>query len=260
MIIDLIVIALLLISAGIAFFRGFIREVLTIIGVAGGLAAAYYGGPHLIPLMSSWLGIVEGEEIPKLFDLIPYTMIAAALAYGSIFIFVVIILSIISHMLAGWARAIGLGAVDRTFGVIFGILRGIFILALLYLPVSMIVQEETLDRWFEGSKTHVYIEATSKWMKKFIPEDMTDDLENKTEETSESVAKATREQIEDMDILGDLKEKVQQDIENRNNNSETAPTGYERDQRLDMQQLFNQNNATEPATDSTNQNSSESAE
>lgn len=259
MIIDLIVIALLLISAGIAFFRGFIREVLTIIGVAGGLLAAYYGGPHLIPLMSSWLGIVEGEEIPKLFDLIPYNLIAAALAYGSIFILVVIILSIISHMLAGWARAVGLGAVDRTFGVIFGIARGIFILALIYLPVSMIVPEETMAKWFEGSKTHVYIEATSKWMKKFVPEDMTDGLEEQTDNASESVAKATREKLQDMDILGDLKEKVQQDIENKNKTNDTT-TGYERDQRLDMQQLFNDNTQPQPATDTPNQNGSESAE
>lgn len=239
MIIDLIVIAILLISAGIAFFRGMIREVLTILGVLGGLVAAYYGGEHLVPIISNWLGIEENaEDVKKLFDILPYTMIAAALAYGSIFIFVVIILSVVSHMLSGWARAIGLGAIDRTLGVIFGIARGILILALLYLPVFMMVSKETRDNWFQGSKARIYIESTAKWMSGFIPEDIAEDMSEKAEETGESVAKSTREKVEKMDILDGLKEKVQQDMNSREQNDGTV--GYERDERLDMQQLFNE--------------------
>ena len=65
MIVDILVLAVLLISALIAFLRGFIREVLTITGVVGGLAAAYFGGPLLAPLMRGWLGVQEGVEPNK---------------------------------------------------------------------------------------------------------------------------------------------------------------------------------------------------
>ena len=49
MILDILVTAVLLVSAIIAFFRGLILEVLTILGVVGGLAAAYFGGPIFSP-------------------------------------------------------------------------------------------------------------------------------------------------------------------------------------------------------------------
>ena len=44
---DVVIIAILLISVLIAVLRGFIREVLTIFGVIGGVAAAYFLGPLL---------------------------------------------------------------------------------------------------------------------------------------------------------------------------------------------------------------------
>ena len=39
MFLDIAVLVVLIISAGIAFFRGFIREALTIVGVVGGAVA-----------------------------------------------------------------------------------------------------------------------------------------------------------------------------------------------------------------------------
>jgi hypothetical protein len=113
MIIDILVLLVLALSALIAFLRGFIREVLTIFGVLGGMVAAYYAGPMLLPLMEGWLGVDPAAEDPqKLFDIIPYTYVAAFLAYGSIFVIVVVILSIISHMIAEAVKSVGLGAVD----------------------------------------------------------------------------------------------------------------------------------------------------
>ena len=138
MIIDVIVLLVLIASVLIAFLRGFIREILTIIGIIGGMAAAYFTGPMLAPTMRGWLGVkeaVEGEEQAKLFDLIPYIYVADALAYGAIFIVFVVILSFLSHFLAEFVSKIGLGALDRTLGVIFGIVRGVLLVGIIYLPV-----------------------------------------------------------------------------------------------------------------------------
>src|SRR5262245_37034294 len=139
MIFDTIVAAVLLVSCIIAFLRGFIREALTILGVVGGAAAAVYAGPMLSPAVRGWLGVdaaaaaAEGAEAPpKLFGVLPVSMAADLLTYAGIFIVVVIILSVISHFLSGWAKAVGLGALDRSFGALFGIIRGMVILVLLY--------------------------------------------------------------------------------------------------------------------------------
>jgi len=143
MIFDAVILAAVILSSIIAFLRGFVREVLTIFGVVGGLAASYFGGPILVPLMRGWLGVKElakDEKPEELFGMIPMTIVADVCAYGLIFIVVVIILSVLSHFLATGVKAIGLGPVDRILGVLFGVGRAILLMALIYLPVYLLTQ------------------------------------------------------------------------------------------------------------------------
>lgn len=235
MIFDLAALAVLIISCIIAFLRGFIRETLTIAGVVGGSLAAVYGGPFLAPLVRGWMN-AEGqgtEEPPKLFDIIPYTVLADILAYGAVFLVVVIVLSIISHFLSGWAKAVGLGALDRSFGVVFGIVRAIVLLALLYLPVFMLVEKQQRDEWFKGSRIQTYIEPVSGWIAAMLPEGAADDAKEKTADQADALSKATREKLQDIDIL-------RRENENTDNSAAGAP-GYEDEQRENMNDLIDDN-------------------
>jgi len=157
MIIDLVVAAILLISAVISFLRGLIRETLTIAGIIGGFVAAFYLGDNLAPVFRNWFG-VDSENPSKLFDVIPMTIVADGLAYAFIFIAVVIIISVISHFIGGAVRAMGLGPVDRTLGVIFGVVRGALLLGLIYLPFHLLMDAESKTKYFSDSKTFGYIE------------------------------------------------------------------------------------------------------
>lgn len=211
---DIITVAVLLVSAGIAFFRGFIREVLTILGVVGGLAAAFFGGPLLAPLVRGWMGVKSGagaaaakageqapEQAQALFGVIPYTLVADALAYGGIFIVVVIVLSVVSHLLSGWAKAVGLGAVDRTLGVVFGLARGAVLLALLYLPVYLLVEQSARATWFQGSRTSVYVESAAAFAAARLPQSVTADIEKKAAEQAGAAAETAREKLQELDVL-----------------------------------------------------------
>jgi len=169
MIIDIIVAAVLILSAIISFFRGFIRETLTIAGVAGGGFAAITFGPMLSPTFQGWFGIVEGEEVTKLFDIVPMTIIANLCAYAVIFVGVVIAISVISHFTAGAAKAMGLGPIDRTFGVIFGLIRGVLLLGLLYLPFHLLMDEAAKNKYFGDSQLHIYVEKTADFIAGFLP-------------------------------------------------------------------------------------------
>jgi membrane protein required for colicin V production len=253
MIVDIIVSVILVGSAIISFLRGFIREILTIFGIIGGMIAAYIGGPLLVPHMSAWLGIKEGEEIPKLFDVIPYDMVANALSYGSIFLGFAIILSIISHIISEGASKIGLGALDRTLGVAFGLARGVLVLGLVYLPFLYMTTEETRDTWFQDSKTHVYVEATSLWLSNFIPKETTDKLKEsaqKLEETNEA-----RKKLQELEMLpgGEKKDESQDPAaEQKQLNSNEQPPinqsgtdGYAPEFRNQMQDLIEQNTGGE---------------
>ena len=227
MIIDIIVLIILFISAGIAFLRGVIRETLTIAGVIGGMAAAYFFGDNVSPIFAGWLGIEAGEEAGRLFDIVPYTMVADGLAYGAVFIGVVIILSIVSHILAESVKTLGLGAIDRSLGVVFGLARGLLLLGLLYLPVYMMVAQETKDKWFAGSRTHFYIEKTAGFIHAFLPEGTLKQVEEKTEEAKD--INSTREKLQQIDLLGGEKKDAE---------STGTGEGYQEEFRDKMNELF----------------------
>ena len=170
MIIDLVVAAIMLISAAISFLRGLIRETLTIAGIVGGLFAAYAFGDNLSPVFRRWLDVDPEAEVPKkLFEVIPYSIVADGLAYACIFIAVVIIISVISHFIGGAIRAMGLGPVDRTLGVFFGLGRGILLLGLIYLPFHLLMDTESKTKYFNDSKAFGYIENTSEFLAEFLP-------------------------------------------------------------------------------------------
>jgi membrane protein required for colicin V production len=202
-ILDCVVIAVILVSAIIAFLRGFIREVLTILGVGGGLVAAYFIGPSLAPVFLKWIAGAAPEPDAKcLKHMIPCDAVADVMAYGAIFIIVVLVLSIVSHFLSSSAKAVGLGAVDRTFGVVFGVVRGIALLGLLYLPFYLMTDKEDRAKIFEGSTTQVYVEATSTFFAGLIPQDANGEKGRKEQRKLESMAESTRQKMQDMNILG----------------------------------------------------------
>ncbi len=201
MIFDIIVLGALFVSAIIAFLRGFIREVLTIVGVVGGLAASVYFGPMVKPQMRAWFGVKEGDEEPaRLFDIAPLDIIADVVSYAAVFVLVVIILSILSHFISKAVNSIGLGPVDRTLGVAFGLARGLVLLGILYIPVDMMVEPETKAEWFKDSRTHGYVELTARELKAFLPEDKDGELKKKMKDGQSAISE-TRQRLEDIDLL-----------------------------------------------------------
>lgn len=225
MIVDIVVGAVVLISALISFMRGFIREVLTIIGVVGGILAAYFIGPSFIPIVNGWYGIENGaEEIPKIMDLIPLDIAAAVTAYAIIFLVVVAVLSVASHFLAAGAKAVGLGPVDRTLGVIFGIARALVLLGLLYIPFQYMKTEDK-EKLFAESKTHIFVEKTSSFLHSFFPGG--DDVD-----IPQSAEDRFKKSLMEQELLKDKNKKKSEKPE------ENSQTGYENEQRDDMNKLF----------------------
>ncbi len=217
--VDIGVIVILLISAGVSFFRGLIKEVLTILGVLGGGFAALKFGASVVPLTSKWFGIEEGKDAGKLFDLIPMELAAQIAAYAGIFILVFIILQLASHLISSAAQAIGLGPVDRTLGVFFGLARGLLLLGVLYLPFHLILPEDSKKEWFENSQTMVFVKATTDWLISFVPQ----------EKSSQDVVNDTKAKFNAIDILGDKK---------INKDADKAPKGYSDKTRKTMEDLI----------------------
>ncbi len=244
MIFDAIVLAAVLISSVIAFLRGFIRELLTIVGVAGGLAASYFGGPILVPVMRNWLGVSDDpDKIEKLFDAVPMDIVADVCAYGLIFVVVVVVLSVLSHFLSAGAKAVGLGPVDRTLGVLFGAARAVLLLCLLYLPIMLLVEKDERDAWgpMKGSRTHDYITMGSQWIAAFLPEGVEKSAENADTQADKKMDEA-RKHMEEIEALKNTAEKanaVRESVAPRPDVEDGA--GYRPEQRESLDQLIETN-------------------
>lgn len=197
---DIAVAVVVLISVIIAVLRGFIREILTIFALVGAFASAYVFGPMLFGTTDGWLGVQDTpEESQVLFDIVPYSALSYGLSYAIVGIGAFIVLSIFSHIISKSVHSIGLGALDRALGAVFGLARAVLVLGLLYLLPYHIIEDEQKEEYFNDSQTHVYLEATSRFIDGYMPKVAKDQVEEGSE-----VVKAiseTRQKMEEMEIL-----------------------------------------------------------
>ena len=194
LILDIIVVTILLISSIVAFLRGFVREVLTILGLGGAGITALTVAPMLSGGLENWLseGAAEGE---KFWGFVPYDIAAAVFAYAGVFVVTLIIMSLISHWIAKSVHAIGLGPIDRSLGVVFGIVRGLVLIGFLYMPFHLLMDEDDKESWFGTSYTHGYVEELADVMSTIMPESMQkDDDEGKDKDETDPLGKLTGEE------------------------------------------------------------------
>lgn len=127
--VDLAVLAILAVSALLAFMRGLVREVLGIGAWIGAILAAAWGLPMLRPFVRQWLGASPWVD---------------PVAFVAIFLVSLIILMIIARMIGRAVRNSPLGGLDRTLGLVFGLVRGAALVVIAYIIAGMVVP---LDHW-----------------------------------------------------------------------------------------------------------------
>ena len=246
MIIDLVILGIIIISAVVAFFRGFIKEVLTIVGLGGAAVGAFLFGGMAVPLFESWI-INPNDEDYKFFDLIPDDVVAMLAAYAAVFVVIFLVLTVIGHFLSKGATALGLGPVDRSLGVIFGLIRGVVLAAVLYLPFSIIMPQNELPDFVQESKFLPLIDQSVDWTIETagierplanISDDEEDDIEGEGEETEQDTGsgKLNRKMIDRVreEYIGGSTEPA----ENAPPSETPERQGYENDERDALQDLI----------------------
>lgn len=130
--VDAVILAILLLSGLVAFFRGAVREVL---GVGAWIGAAVVG--------------ILAEPLAKPFAAryVQPDWLATGIAVGAVFLVVLVVLKILIAWIAGKVQRSALGGVDRALGLLFGLARGAFIVVLAYIVAGLAVPAG--DRWPE---------------------------------------------------------------------------------------------------------------
>ena len=129
--VDGVVLAVILISAVLAYSRGLVRETLSIIGWIVAAIAAYALAPAAEPLM---------REIPVLRDIIGTNCELGVLAgFAAVFAIALVIVSIFTPLLSGAVQNSALGPVDQGLGLLFGVARGVLLVI-----IALVVYNQVL--------------------------------------------------------------------------------------------------------------------
>ena len=236
LIIDIAVLIIVFISTLVAFLRGFMREMMTIIGVLGGLFAAYWFGAIVSDAIASWLGVEEGAPPKRLFGMIGYDMVAMIAGYGGVFLITLLLISLVSYLLTKSVHIAGLGPIDRTLGVFFGLGRGVLIVGILYLPFHLMDNDKIQNKWFDRAGSHVYMQAVAQWMVDLVPQ--TKGLGRTTDKAGKAAGEAinaTREKLEKLEILKGVQNTEKEPGESNANGKQK---GYDPEAREKMKKLI----------------------
>jgi membrane protein required for colicin V production len=140
--VDLAVIALVGVSVLFALWRGAVREVLSL----ASWVVAFFAAKIFAPALAGWFAPLSNYENVRL-----------GAAWLAVFFVALIGVSVVAILVSGTLKSIGLGFADRLLGALFGLARGLVIVALLVLasgltsvPQSAAWQQAVLRPTVEG--------------------------------------------------------------------------------------------------------------
>jgi len=152
---DAIVLGTVCLSAAIAFFRGFIRELLSLGAWVGAAIITIYLFPHSTDFMKQH---VKNEHVA-----------AGASALGT-YIAALIGISIINSIIMRYVKTgMEVGLLDNFLGLVFGTLRGVFIVSLGFLIMSAVVSKDPQPEWLKTSITKEYLQDGADLIVKVAP-------------------------------------------------------------------------------------------
>jgi membrane protein required for colicin V production len=151
--VDYVVLAVLGMSAVIGMWRGFVREVLALIGwVAAAVLAALFS--------AQLAGIFPADFATPL--------VRQLLAALLIFVLVLVVAGLCGLFLARLLRAVGLGALDRTLGGVFGLARGALIVLVAVLLIGLTGLPRHPD--WQQARLHGPLETAAVAAKPYLPQ------------------------------------------------------------------------------------------
>src|SRR5438309_1304800 len=153
---DVILIAVMLVSAILAMIRGFMREVLSIAAWVVAAVATLYAYSKVLPYARSYFN---------------NDIIAAAAVIGGTFLLTLLVVSVITVRFSDMVLDSRVGALDRTLGFLFGLARGLIIVVVAFLFFAWLVPPRTQPSWVANAKSRVVLQATGDWLMSLLPDD-----------------------------------------------------------------------------------------
>ena len=162
--VDIVVLAVIALSTLLALGRGFVKEVLSVFGWIGA-AAVTLGIFFYVPQVRDFARAQITE--PVIAD------IATAVV---LFVVSLLVLGMINHYISSRVQGSALGPLDKSLGLVFGLVRGVVLVALAYMAMTdwFLPNRNERPDVINQARTEPYVEMAANYIKDHIPQDWKD--------------------------------------------------------------------------------------
>lgn len=160
--IDAVVAGIIVLSAVLAYSRGLVREVMAIAGWVGAAVLAFIFAPAAEPLV---------KELPVIGDFIGDNCeLSIIAAFAGVFAIGLVIAALFTPLFSSVVQRSVLGGLDQALGFLFGVLRGIVLVAIAFLVYDRAVAANTVPMVDNSRAAKVFASFQAK-IDENVPED-----------------------------------------------------------------------------------------
>lgn len=153
--VDLAILAIIAVSAVISILRGFVQEALSLLGW----------------ILAFWVALTYTEDMAIfLGDLISTPSLRLGVAFFILFIATLLLTALLNFLAGQLVDKTGLTGTDRTLGVVFGVGRGVVIVAILVLLAGLTAMPR--DTWWQESTLIGHFQHLALEIRAFLPPDV----------------------------------------------------------------------------------------
>ena len=161
-IIDAVVAAIIVLSAILAYSRGFVREGLSIAGWIAAAVLAYLFANVARPLVA---------QIPVLDKFLGDSCELGMIAgFATVFALALVVFSIVTPLFASVVQRSALGGIDQGLGFLFGVLRGVVLVAVAFVVYDRVMVNEALPV-VDNSRSATVFERVTGSLDDSVPDD-----------------------------------------------------------------------------------------
>lgn len=144
----------ILVSAILAYSRGFVREGMAIAGWVVAAVVGYIFAPKAVPLIT---------EIPVLRDFIADSCeLSLIAAFAGVMAVALVVVSIFTPLFASAIQRSALGGLDQALGFVFGVLRGLVLVAIALVLYDRLIVTDTVPMVDDSRTARVFARMSGR--------------------------------------------------------------------------------------------------
>ncbi len=153
--VDYAIVGVVLVSAVVSLLRGFVKEALSLAGW----------------IIAIWVALAFASHLSKMLDgLITSPSLRIVVAFSILFVVTLVLAALVNFFASQLVKRTGLTGTDRVLGMLFGILRGAVIIAILVLLAGLSTLPQ--EPWWRDSLLVPYFQGLAVFLRDLLPADV----------------------------------------------------------------------------------------